>query len=75
MVVATVCLAVILIGLIFPASRRFAIVFGWVVFGALVAAGIGVLGYVGWLLVRHTLRRRQDAGQPIEPAITEGTEA
>ena len=50
MSVATVCLAVILIGLIFPATRRFAIAFGWFVFGVLVVAGIGVLGYVGWLM-------------------------
>jgi len=41
--VAAVCLAVIVLGLIFPASRRFAIVFGSFVFVALTAAGIGRL--------------------------------
>jgi len=39
--VAAVCLAVIVLGLIFPASRRFAIVFGSFVFVALTAAGSG----------------------------------
>jgi len=74
-VVAALCLAVIVIGLIFPASRRFAMAFGWVVFGTLVAAGIWVISYVGWLLVRHALRRRQDTGPSVEPEITEVTEA
>lgn len=75
MSVATVCLAVILIGLIFPATRRFAIAFGWFVFGVLVVAGIGVLGYVGWLMARHALRRRREAAAPVEPEITEVIEA
>ena len=56
--VAAVCLAVIVLGLIFPASRRFAIVFGSFVFVALTAAGIGVLTRVGWILARHAVRRR-----------------
>ena len=74
-VVAAVCLAIIVIGLIFPASRPFAMAFGWFVFGAVVVAGIGVLGYVGWLLARYALRRRRDAGPSVEPEITEVTEA
>jgi hypothetical protein len=49
--------------------------FGWFVFGAVVVAGIGVLGYVGWLLARYALRRRRDAGPSVEPEITEVTEA
>jgi hypothetical protein len=56
--VAAVCLAVIVLGLIFPASRSFAIAFGSFVFIALMAAGIGVLTRVGWILVRHAVRRR-----------------
>ncbi len=58
-VVAAVCLAVIILGLIFAESRPLAIEFGFVVFLVLVAAGISVLGYVGWVMVRHARRRRQ----------------
>lgn len=56
--VAAVCLAVIVMGLIFPASRRVAIAFGSLVFVALVAGGIGVLARVGWILARYAFRRR-----------------
>ncbi len=58
--VAGVSLALIVLGLIFAESRPLAIEFGLVVFLVLVAAGIGVLGYVGWILVRHARRRRQE---------------
>ena len=61
MVVAAVCLAVIVVGLIFAGSRQFAIEFGSVVFFALVAAGIGVMAHVGWMLVKYARRRRREA--------------
>jgi hypothetical protein len=61
-VVAAVCLAVIVMGLVFADSRQLAIQFGAVVFLALVATGIGVLAHVGWILVRHARRRRQTGG-------------
>jgi hypothetical protein len=57
-IVAALCLAVIVIGLIVPASRELAIKFGFYVFLVLVAAGIAVAGRVGWILARHALRRR-----------------
>jgi len=55
--VAAVCLAVIILGLIFPVSRQFAIVFGSVVCAVLVAAGIAVALRVAWVMARHGLRR------------------
>jgi hypothetical protein len=57
-VVAAMCLGVIVLGLIFAASRPFAMKFGFCVFVALVAAGIGVLARVGWIVARHALRRQ-----------------
>jgi hypothetical protein len=74
-VVAAVCLAVIVMGLVFPASRRFAMTFGWIIFLVLVAVGIGVLAYVGWILMRYALGRRQDTARPVEPEVPERTEA
>jgi threonine/homoserine/homoserine lactone efflux protein len=61
-VVAGLCLAVIAMGLVFADSRQFAIEFGSVVFLVLVAAGVGVLAHVGWVMVRHA-RRRHEAGR------------
>jgi threonine/homoserine/homoserine lactone efflux protein len=61
-VVAGVCLAVIVMGLVFADSRQFAIEFGSVVFLVLVAAGVGVVAYVGWIMMRHA-RRRHEAGR------------
>jgi hypothetical protein len=58
MTVAAVCLGIIVLGLIIPASRELAIKFGSVVCLVLVAAGIAVAGRVGWILARHALRRR-----------------
>ena len=58
-VVAAVCLAVIVMGLIFPASRRLAIAFGSFVFLAVVTAGIGVVARVAWMLARHASRSRE----------------
>ena len=52
----------IVLGLVFADSRQLAIDFGSVVFLVLVAVGIGVLGYVGWMLVRHARPRRQTDG-------------
>jgi hypothetical protein len=74
MVVAALCLAIIVMGLIFPASRPFATTFGLFVFIALAAVGIGVLAYVGWILARYALRRRRDAVPSVDPEITEVTE-
>ena len=62
MVVAAVCLAAIVMGLVFAGSRQFAIEFGSVVLLVLVAVGIGVLAYVGWIMVRYARRRRQTDG-------------
>ena len=61
-VVAGVCLAAIVMGLVFAGSRQFAVEFGSVVFLVLVAVGIGVLGYVGWIMTRHA-RRRHETGR------------
>jgi threonine/homoserine/homoserine lactone efflux protein len=61
-VLAAVCLAVIVMGLVFADSRQLAIQFGLVVFLVLVAAGVGVLAYVGWIMMRHA-RRRHEAGR------------
>jgi threonine/homoserine/homoserine lactone efflux protein len=47
---------------VFADSRQLAIQFGAVVFLVLVAAGIGVLGYVGWIMMRPARRRRQTDG-------------
>jgi threonine/homoserine/homoserine lactone efflux protein len=49
-------------GLVFADSRQLAIQFGLVVFLVLVAAGVGVLAYVGWIMMRHA-RRRHEAGR------------
>lgn len=67
-----ICLAVIVVGLIVPPFRQFAFTFGMVVFFAVVAAVLGVVGFIGYKLARYALRgpvamhfyRGAIAGQP-----------